>query len=56
MFQGIIHVESSGASLHVTNVQVHGGYVLHVGQVQSGTFTIGDKVETIIDEVCKFAQ
>ncbi|XP_075251225.1 alanine--tRNA ligase, cytoplasmic-like isoform X3 [Convolutriloba macropyga] len=48
--QGIIHVESSGASLHVTNVQVHGGYVLHVGQVQSGTFTIGDKVETIIDE------
>ena len=49
--QGIIHVEGSGASFHVTNVQVHGGYVLHVGQVESGTFAVGDKVGTLIDEV-----
>ncbi|XP_063712828.1 alanine--tRNA ligase, cytoplasmic-like isoform X4 [Symsagittifera roscoffensis] len=48
--QGIIHVEGSGASFHVTNVQVHGGYVLHVGQVESGTFAVGDKVGTLIDE------
>merc|ERR1712150_7069 len=50
--QGLMYVESSegSSSFRVTNVQVHGGYVLHVGQVQSGTFAVGQTVSTLIDE------
>merc|ERR1711970_1477501 len=33
----------------VTNVQVRGGYVLHMGPVE-GTFAVGDEVECSIDE------
>ena len=53
LFQGLMYVESSegSSSFRVTNVQVHGGYVLHVGQVQSGTFAVGQTVSTLIDEV-----
>ena len=52
--QGLLFVdcaEGVGTSFRVSNVQVHAGYVLHVGQVQSGTLSIGDRVKTLIDEV-----
>merc|ERR1711936_419049 len=35
--------------MRVTNVQVRGGYVLHMGPVE-GTFAVGDEVECNIDE------
>ena len=34
----------------VKNVQVRGGYVLHIGSVE-GTLMVGDKVKLQIDEV-----
>ena len=34
----------------VSNVQVHGGYVLHVGAVE-GTLRVGDQMKCQIDEV-----
>lgn len=34
----------------VNNVQVHGGYVLHVGAVE-GTLRVGDQMKCQIDEV-----
>ena len=33
------------------NVQVRGGYVLHIGTVE-GTFRVGDTVKCLVDEVC----
>ena len=35
------------------NVQVRGGYVLHIGNVE-GTLRVGDQVKCCIDEVQKF--
>lgn len=35
---------------HVKNVQVRGGYVLHIGNVE-GTFRVGDTVKCLVDEV-----
>jgi len=35
----------------VKNVQVRGGYVLHVGSVD-GEITVGDKVKLQVDSVC----
>lgn len=35
----------------VTNVQIHGGYVLHVGAIE-GTLRVGDQMKCQIDEVC----
>ena len=35
----------------MSNVQIHGGYVLHVGAVE-GTLRVGDGVKCQIDEVC----
>ena len=35
----------------VTNVQIHGGYVLHVGAIE-GTLKVGDQMKCQIDEVC----
>ena len=34
----------------VSDVQVHGGYVLHLGNLE-GTLRVGDKVKCNIDEV-----
>ena len=34
----------------VTNVQIHGGYVLHVGAIE-GTLRVGDQMKCLIDEV-----
>lgn len=34
----------------VEDVQVHGGYVIHVGKLE-GTLKVGDKVKCNIDEV-----
>jgi len=33
----------------VTNVQIHGGYVLHVGAIE-GTLRVGDQMKCLIDE------
>ena len=35
----------------MTNVQVHGGYVLHVGALGEGTLKVGDTLKCLIDEV-----
>lgn len=40
---GVIKL-SSGASVRINNVQMYGPYVLHVGVVESGTFTVGDSI------------
>ena len=41
----------------VVDVQVHGGYILHVGNLE-GTLKVGDTVKCFIDQVshslCKF--
>ena len=37
----------------VTDVQVHGGYVLHVGKLE-GVLKVGDQVKCSIDEVMSF--
>ena len=37
----------------VTDVQVHGGYVLHVGKSE-GVLKVGDQVKCSIDEVMSF--
>ena len=34
----------------VSDVQVHGGYILHLGNLE-GTLKVGDKVKCSIDEV-----
>lgn len=40
---------SSGPQVAVVNVQTFGGYVLHIGSVQSGTLTVGDTVSVEVD-------
>ncbi|KAG7346035.1 alanyl-tRNA synthetase [Nitzschia inconspicua] len=40
---------SSGATVKVTNVQLYGQFVLHIGEVIEGTFTVGDTVSCSVD-------
>jgi alanyl-tRNA synthetase len=42
---------ASGAVLNVTNVQIYGQFVLHLGEVASGTFTVGDPATCSVDYV-----
>ena len=42
---------SQEVEFSVTNVQIHGGYVLHVGAIE-GTLRVGDQMKCQIDEVC----
>ena len=43
-------VDDEEVEFAVMDVQVHGGYVLHVGALE-GTLKVGDKVKCFIDEV-----
>lgn len=43
-------VEDDGTEFCVKNVQVRGGYVLHIGSVD-GSLKVGDKVKLIVDHV-----
>lgn len=45
---GVI-VSSSGAVIKVENVQLYGQFVLHVGEVVSGTVSVGDTVSCTVD-------
>lgn len=47
---GVI-MSSNGAQLHVNNVQMYGQFVLHLGKVVDGTFTVGDQVTCSVDYV-----
>lgn len=40
---------SGGATVKVTNVQMYGQFVLHVGEVVEGTFSVGDTVSCSVD-------
>ena len=42
---------SQEVEFSVTNVQIHGGYVLHVGAIE-GTLRVEDQMKCQIDEVC----
>ena len=42
---------ASGASLKVENVRVYGQFVLHVGEVTDGSFTVGDTATCSVDYV-----
>lgn len=44
-------VSSSGAEIKVDNVQAYGQYVLHLGEVASGTLKTGDTVSCSVDYV-----
>lgn len=46
----ILHCLSQEVEFSVSNVQVHGGYVLHVGAIE-GTLKVGDMLKCQIDEV-----
>ncbi len=41
---------SSGGEFRVLHVSTHGGFVLHVGQVISGDFKVGEAVELHVDK------
>lgn len=46
---GLIKSQSSGAVLTVENVQLYGGYVLHVGTVTGGSIKSGDLLTCSVD-------
>lgn len=43
------HIQSSDAVLKVENVQLYGGFVLHIGRVVSGTFSLENSVTCSVD-------
>lgn len=43
-------IDDEDVEFAVMDVQVHGGYILHVGALE-GTLKVGDKVKCFIDEV-----
>jgi len=45
----IVKEDDENVELQVHNVQVRGGFILHVGKVE-GTFKVGDKVRLTIDD------
>ena len=45
--------DTEGTEFCVKNVQVRGGYILHIGSVE-GTLKVGDKVKCQVDQVCVF--
>lgn len=42
-------IKSNNATFKVTNVQLYGQFVLHIGIVESGTFNVGDTVTCSVD-------
>lgn len=42
---------STGASVKITSVQMYGQFALHVGEVESGTMTIGETVTCSVDYI-----
>ena len=44
-------VKAGGASVRVTNVQLYGSFVLHLGEVVEGTLSVGDSVSCSVDYV-----
>ena len=44
--------DTEGTEFCVKNVQVRGGYILHIGAVE-GTLSVGDKVKCQVDHVSK---
>eukprot|EP00548_Thalassiothrix_antarctica_P014827 CAMPEP_0194176614 /NCGR_PEP_ID=MMETSP0154-20130528/10508_1 /TAXON_ID=1049557 /ORGANISM="Thalassiothrix antarctica, Strain L6-D1" /LENGTH=965 /DNA_ID=CAMNT_0038890877 /DNA_START=150 /DNA_END=3044 /DNA_ORIENTATION=- len=44
-------LSTNGAVMTVENVQLYGQFVLHVGQVTDGTFSVGDEVSCKVDYV-----
>lgn len=42
---------STGAVVKITNVQAYGQFVLHLGEVASGTMSVGDTVKCSVDYV-----
>jgi len=42
---------TSGATLNVSNVQMYGQFVLHLGTVESGSLTVGDSATCSVDYV-----
>lgn len=42
---------SSGATIEITNVQIYGSFVLHIGEVTEGTVTVNDAATCCVDYV-----
>jgi hypothetical protein len=51
--QGSILIDGV-AEFEVENVQAFNGYVVHIGQMKYGKFTVGEEVFSAYDEVIKF--
>lgn len=48
---GEIVKADNGASVRITNVQLYGSFVLHLGEVVEGTLSVGDSVSCSVDYV-----
>ena len=48
--------EDRELEFQVTDVKCQGGYIVHIGQVISGSIKLKDKVKLLIDEVIKYFQ
>jgi alanyl-tRNA synthetase len=48
---GDIIKAGEGATVRITNVQLYGSFVLHLGEVVEGTLTVGDSVSCSVDYV-----
>ena len=48
---GLITNDATSTAFSVENVQVYGGYVLHVGYLKDGSIAVGDTVLCSFDEV-----
>jgi len=46
---GRLHSVHDSGEFHVLDTQVFGGYVVHIGQMVKGTFSVGDRVKLEID-------
>src|SRR5690606_9154414 len=46
---GVITSVDGANCLRVENAQVYRGYVLHMGPLESGTLSVGDKVTCMVD-------
>ena len=43
---------SSGAIIQISNVQIYGSFVLHMGEVTEGTVSVGETATCMVDYVC----
>eukprot|EP00532_Pseudo-nitzschia_australis_P002979 CAMPEP_0168199072 /NCGR_PEP_ID=MMETSP0139_2-20121125/22175_1 /TAXON_ID=44445 /ORGANISM="Pseudo-nitzschia australis, Strain 10249 10 AB" /LENGTH=973 /DNA_ID=CAMNT_0008123931 /DNA_START=75 /DNA_END=2996 /DNA_ORIENTATION=+ len=44
-------ITAGGATVRVTNVQLYGSFVLHLGEVVEGTMSVGDSISCSVDYV-----